>query len=50
MEESKQRRRKEELEKTEEQIKENHREGQDGNILRAYVTRSWNFKEQDVLI
>lgn len=34
--------------KTEEQIAKNHRQGQRGNILKAQMTRSWNFEEQDL--
>ena len=49
MEEYQQQRRKDELQKTEEQTEKSHGKGQEEKS-RAYLTRPWNFKEQDVMI
>jgi hypothetical protein len=49
LEECKQRRRKEELHKNEERIEKQQTRPR-RNILRANVTRKWNFQEQEVMI
>jgi hypothetical protein len=47
VEECRKRRGQEELQKSEELIERSHRQG---HILRTYVTRSWDFREEDVMI